>query len=120
VADDKFAVKLDANERTRLGDLISKGEVAAETILKARIRAMTTKYERNGTANLFMLFAPLAGFRHVEVTERRMAIDYARILKDLSDVHFPKAEKIVLVQDNLNTLVPVSLYEAFEPAVARR
>ena len=78
------------------------------------------EYERNGTANLFMLFAPLEGFRHVEVTERRTAVDYARILKDLSDVHFPKAEKIVLVQDNLNTHVPASLYEAFEPAEARR
>ena len=78
------------------------------------------EYERNGTANLFMLFAPLEGFRHVEVTDRRTAIDYARILKDLSDVHFPKAVKIVLVQDNLNTHVPASLYEAFEPAEARR
>src|SRR5499425_3070639 len=78
------------------------------------------EYERNGTANLFMLFAPLEGFRHVEVTEHRTAIDYARILKDLSDVHFPEAEKIVLVQDNLNTHVPASLYEAFEPAEARR
>ena len=78
------------------------------------------EYERNGTANLFMLFAPLEGFRHVEVTGRRTAVDYARILKDLSDVHFPNAEKIVLVQDNLNTLVPASLYEAFEPAEARR
>ena len=78
------------------------------------------EYERKGTANLFMLFAPLEGFRHVEVTERRTAIDYARILKDLSDIHFAKAEKIILVQDNLNTHVPASLYEAFEPAEARR
>ena len=78
------------------------------------------EYERNGTANLFMLFAPLEGFRHVEVTEHRAAVDYARILKDLSDVHFPGAEKIVLVQDNLNTHAPASLYEAFEPAEARR
>lgn len=78
------------------------------------------EYERNGTANLFMLFAPLEGFRHVEVTERRTAVDYARILKDLSDVHFANAEKIVLVQDNLNTHCPASLYEAFEPAEARR
>ena len=78
------------------------------------------EYERNGTANLFMLFAPLEGFRHVEVTERRTAIDYARILKDLSDIHFPKAEKIILVQDNLNTHVPASLYEAYPPAEARR
>ena len=64
------------------------------------------EYKRNGTANLFMLFAPLEGWRHVEVTERRTAIDYAKILRDLSDIHFPTAEKIVLVQDNLNTHVP--------------
>ncbi len=78
------------------------------------------EYKRNGTANIFMLFAPLEGWRHVEVTERRTAIDYAKILRDLSDTHFPKAEKIVLVQDNLNTHTPASLYEAFEPAEARR
>ena len=67
-----------------------------------------------------MLFAPLEGWRHVEVTERRTAIDYAKILKDLSDVHFPEARKITLVQDNLNTHSPASLYEAFPPAEARR
>ena len=78
------------------------------------------EYKRNGTANLFMLFAPLEGWRHVEVTARRTAIDYAKILADLSDIHFPDAEKIVLVQDNLNTHTPASLYEAFEPAEARR
>lgn len=78
------------------------------------------EYKRNGTANLFMLFAPLEGWRHVEVTDRRTAIDYAKILADLADIHFPTAEKIVLVQDNLNTHVPASLYEAFEPAEARR
>jgi hypothetical protein len=78
------------------------------------------EYERNGTANLFMLFAPLEGWRHVEVTERRTAVDYAKILKDLSDVHFPKADKIQLVQDNLNTHTPAALYEAFPPEEARR
>ena len=78
------------------------------------------EYKRNGTANIFMLFAPLEGWRHVEVTERRTAIDYAKVLRDLSDIHFPKAEKIVLVQDNLNTHTPASLYEAFEPAEAHR
>ena len=78
------------------------------------------EYKRNGVANMFMLFAPLEGWRHVEVTERRTAIDYANILRDLSDIHFPKAEKIMLVQDNLNTHRPASLYEAFEPAEARR
>jgi hypothetical protein len=78
------------------------------------------EYERNGTANLFMLFAPLEGWRHVEVTDRRTAMDYAKILKDLSDVHFPHARKIVLVQDNLNTHAKGSLYEAFPPIEARR
>jgi hypothetical protein len=78
------------------------------------------EYERNGTANLFMLFAPLEGWRHVEVTDRHTAVDYAEILKDLSDKHFPDADKIVLVQDNLNTHKPASLYEAFPAAQARR
>ena len=61
------------------------------------------EYERNGAANLFMLFAPLEGWRHVEVTDRRTAIDYANILKYLSGALLPKAKKIRLVQDNLNT-----------------
>ena len=67
-----------------------------------------------------MLFAPLEGWRHVEVTDRRTAVDYAQILKDLSDRHFPHASKICLMQDNLNTHVMASLYEAFPPAEARR
>lgn len=78
------------------------------------------EYERNGTANLFMLFAPLEGWRHVKVTDRRTAVDYAHVLKDLADVHFPGAERIVLVQDNLNTHAKSSLYEAFPAAEARR
>jgi hypothetical protein len=78
------------------------------------------EYERNGTANLFMIFAPLEGWRHVEVTDRHTAVDYAQILKELSDTHFPAARKIVLVQDNLNTHKPASLYEAFPAPEARR
>ena len=78
------------------------------------------EYERNGTANLFMMFAPLEGTRHVKVTDRHAAVDYARVLKELSDTHFPKAEKIVLVQDNLSTHKPASLYEAFPAPEARR
>jgi hypothetical protein len=78
------------------------------------------EYERNGTANLFMMFAPLEGWRHVECTDRHTAVDYAQVLKDLSDTHFAKATKIVLVQDNLNTHKPASLYEAFPAAEARR
>ena len=71
------------------------------------------EYERNGVANLFMVFAPLEGWRHVKVTDRHTAIDYAHVLRDLSDTHFPDAVKIVLVQDNLNIHKPASLYEAF-------
>ena len=78
------------------------------------------EYTRNGVANLFMMFAPLEGWRHVKVTDRRTAIDYAYALKDLADVHFAQAATIVLVQDNLNTHAAASLYEAFPAAEARR
>jgi hypothetical protein len=78
------------------------------------------EYERNGTANLFMMFAPLEGWRHVEVTDRHTAADYAQILKELSDRHFPDSKKIALIQDNLNTHKPASLYEAFPAPEARR
>ena len=61
------------------------------------------EYQRNGVANLFMMFAPLEGWRRVEVTDHHAAVDYAKVLKELSDVHFLAAEKIVLVQDNLST-----------------
>ena len=78
------------------------------------------EYERHGTSNLFMFFAPLEGWRHVKATGRRTAVDYAHALKDLADKYFRKAKKIRLVQDNLNTHKPASLYEAFPPREARR
>lgn len=78
------------------------------------------EYERNGTSNLFMFFAPLLGWRHVKVTERRTAVDFAHCMRDLVDVHFPDAPRITLVVDNLNTHVLASLYKAFAPAEARR
>lgn len=78
------------------------------------------EYQRHGTANLFMLFAPLEGWRHVKATERRTKLDFAEVIRELLDVHFPEAERIVLVMDNLNTHHPSSLYEAFPPAEARR
>jgi DDE superfamily endonuclease len=78
------------------------------------------EYERNGTANLFIMFAPLEGWRHVEVTDRHTAVDFAHMLRDLSDTHFPGAKKIVLMEDNLNTHKPASLYEAFPAPEARR
>jgi hypothetical protein len=78
------------------------------------------EYERRGTANLFMLFEPLAGKRHVEVTDRRTAVDFAQVVRDLADIHYPEAKKIVLVMDNLNTHKLASLYQAFPPEEARR
>ena len=78
------------------------------------------EYERNGTANLFMMFAPLEGWRHVKVTDRHTAADYAHVLKDLADLHFAGARTIVLIQDNLNIHSKASLYEAFPAAEARR
>jgi DDE superfamily endonuclease len=78
------------------------------------------EYERNGTANLFMMFAPLEGWRHVKVTDRHTVVDYARVLKDLADIHFAHAKIIVLVQDNLSIHSKASLYEAFPAVEARR
>lgn len=78
------------------------------------------EYERHGTANLFMFFEPLAGQRFVQVTDHRTKIDWAMAVRDLVDIHYPNAERITLVMDNLNTHSVGSLYEAFEPAEAKR
>lgn len=78
------------------------------------------EYERQGTAKLFMVFEPLAGQRRVKVTARRTAVDFAHLIRELSDEHYPDADTIVLVMDNLNTHKPASLYEAFAPTEARR
>jgi len=78
------------------------------------------EYERVGTANLFVMVERLAGYRHVEVTQRRTAQDYARQLQWLADVRYPNAKKIRLVQDNLNTHRLANLYLVFPPNEARR
>jgi len=78
------------------------------------------EYHREGTANLFMFFAPLQNWRHIKVTERRTKADWAICMHDLVSVHFPQAERCVLVEDQLNTHAPSSLYEVFEPAEAKR
>ena len=83
-------------------------------------RIVDYEYIRNGTANIFMLYAPLEGRREALVTDRRTTIDYAFAIRHLVDVMYPDAEKIVLVQDNLNTHKPASLYAAFPPEEARR
>lgn len=78
------------------------------------------EYERRGTANVFLCYEPLRGWRHATVTERRTRVDWAHVIKDLVDVRYPDAERIVLVQDNLNTHTTGSLYEAFPAAEAHR
>jgi transposase len=78
------------------------------------------EYVRNGGANMFLWFEPLAGKRQVQVTERRTKQDWATVVQELVDVHYPDAEKVVLVLDNLNTHTLGSLYETFAPEEARR
>lgn len=78
------------------------------------------EYERDGVANVFMFVEPLAGRRWVDITERRTKTDWAHQIKELVDLRYPEAERIVLVMDNLNTHTPASLYETFEPEEARR
>ena len=78
------------------------------------------EYRRNGVANLFMIFEPLGGRRHVKVTERRTKKDWAECVRGIVDEMYPDAERIVLVMDNLNTHTPASLYEAFPPEEAKR
>lgn len=78
------------------------------------------EYRRNGVVNLFMMFEPLKARRHVKVMNQRTRKDFAYCIRELVDVHYPDAEKIILVLDNLNTHSEGSFYEAFEPAEARR
>jgi hypothetical protein len=79
-----------------------------------------TEYERNGVSNLFIFFEPLQGKRYLEVTDTRTAVDWAHQVRNLVDIHYPDAERITLVMDNLNTHTGASLYKAFEPQEARR
>jgi transposase len=78
------------------------------------------EYERGGVVNVFLFCEPLRAKRWVDVTERRTKMDWAEQIKELVDERYPEAERIVLVMDNLNTHTPASLYEAFEPAEAKR
>jgi len=78
------------------------------------------EYVRRGVVNLFLATEPLAGWRHVMVSDQRTRLDFARCIKELVDVHYPDAERIVLVLDHLNTHTPASLYAAFPPAEAQR
>ncbi len=97
------------------------GEVATPvSAAPGQVAHYDYEYVRKGVANIFMIFEPLAGQRDVDVTDRRTKKDYAECLRKISDEMYPDAEVVVLVQDNLNTHSPASLYEAFEPAEAKR
>jgi hypothetical protein len=114
--DERFPqVCLDEKSKQLLADV--REPVPAE---KGRPGRQDYEYERKGTANLFIVSEPLRGWRHVSVTERRTKIDWAHCVKELVDVHYPHAERIVVVMDNLNTHTPAALYEAFDPVEARR
>ncbi|MGM0110250.1 hypothetical protein IGI52_000546 [Enterococcus sp. DIV0187] len=102
-------------------------ETSRQLIKQTRVPGLLGKpehvdyeYERNGTANVFMIFEPLGGRRETIVSEHRKAIDFAHVLKHTSDTLYPMAEKIILVTDNLNTHTPTSLYKTFPPEEAHR
>lgn len=85
-----------------------------------RVERYDSEYERNGVSNLFMFCEPLRGWRHVKVTDRRTKKDWAITMKELADNHYPDANRITVIMDNLNTHKKSSMYEAFEPQEAKR
>ena len=114
----------DGNEVLVCMDETSKQQVKETRVPRPAAPGLSAaydyEYERNGVSSLFMLFAPLDGWRRVEVRERRTKVDWAHVIKKLVDEDYPDRDRIVLVMDNLNTHKLSSLYEAFEPAEARR
>ena len=109
--------------------LVCMDEQPRQLIRETRIPVPATRgrparedfeYEREGTANLFLVVEPLAGWRHIEVTERRTSVDWAHQIRWLLDERYPAVKQVRLVCDNLNTHKIASLYEAFEPEEARR
>ncbi len=110
-----------------LNPVVCLDEVSRQLIKETRIpcipgspELVDYEYERNGTANVFMISEPLAGRRETVVTETRTGVDYAYVLEFVSDVMYPHAESITLVEDNLNTHCWGSLYNAFSPDKANR
>ena len=108
-------VCLDEASKQLLGD-----KTTPQAAQPGQLERVDYQYQRNGTANLFMSFEPLSGTRFVDVTDRRTAVDWAVVVKELVDVRYAQAQKIVLVMDNLNTHGAWSLYEAFDPQEAKR
>ena len=112
-------------KRPQVGlDELSKQLVADITeprpVAPGRPARIDYEYDREGVSNRFMIYEPLQGWRHVRVTDRRTKGDWAQCIQYVVDVRYPEAQRIVLVQDNLNTHTPASLYEVFAPAEAKR
>jgi transposase len=108
-------VCFDETPRQLIGE--SRVPVAAKPGRPARF---DYEYVRNGTANVFMFIDAHRAWRHAKVTDRRTSRDFAECMRDLVDVHYPRADQIRVVMDNLSTHTPAALYETFEPAEARR
>ena len=111
---DKVLVCMDESSKQQVRE--TRKPIEAEP---GQIERYDYEYERHGVSNLFMLFAPFEGWRHVKVTDRRTKVDFAYCIKDLLTIYYPDAQKVTIVMDNLNTHDPSSLYEAFEPAQAK-
>lgn len=112
-----------------LQPLVCMDEMSKPLIAETRVPLPMTQgqpekydyeYERKGVNNVFMVFEPLTGERHVSVTDHRTKVDWAKCIKDIVDSQYPEAAKITVVMDNLNTHKPSSLYQAFSPEEARR
>ena len=108
-------VCMDESSKQLLGEVREPSMVAP-----GQVARYDTEYARNGTQNVFLAVAPLQGWRDVTITERRTKQDWARYMQTLVDEHFPEAERITVVLDNLNTHTLASLYATFAPAEARR
>ena len=121
---DTYQRSYDDNEALVCMDETSKQQVKETRVPRSAAPGVSAaydyEYERDGVSNLFMLFAPLEGWRRVEVTERRTKVDWAHVIMRLVDEDYADRERIVLVMDNLNTHKLSSLYEAVEPSEARR
>lgn len=108
-------VCLDETSRQLIGEITPE-----QSAIPGKTATYDYEYVRNGVVDIFMMFEPLAGRRYLSVTDTRTRVDFAHCLYDLSEKYYTHAEKIVLVMDNLNTHSLASLYEAYEPAMARK
>lgn len=108
-------VCFDESSKQQIQDVID-----AMPIKPGMVAKFDSEYQRNGVSNLFMIFEPLRGQRHVKVTDRRTKIDWAECMKFIVDELYPNALKVTIVMDNLNTHSAASLYSCYDPITAKR